>query len=145
VTAGANPISVKKGIDKTCEFLVAQLKEKAQPVKGASDIKARAAQPGPRGARRAAAARPGRRRRPPARGRARRWRVARGQKGAGLKRGMPLLSTCDSECPRAGGRPLREEKERKGGPRPAQNAATCDSWCPRAGGVPGTEGKEGKP
>ncbi|KAK9840846.1 hypothetical protein WJX81_008644 [Elliptochloris bilobata] len=39
VTAGANPISVKKGIDKTCDFLVGKLKEKAQPVKGSSDIK----------------------------------------------------------------------------------------------------------
>ncbi len=63
VTAGANPISVKKGIDKTCEFLVAQLKEKAQPVKGASDIKARAPRRA-RPARGAAAARPGRRRWP---------------------------------------------------------------------------------
>ena len=41
VTAGANPISVKKGIDKTCDFLVEKLREKAQPVKGSSDIKAR--------------------------------------------------------------------------------------------------------
>ena len=39
VTAGANPISVKKGIDKTCDFLVSKLKERAQPVKGNSDIK----------------------------------------------------------------------------------------------------------
>lgn len=39
VTAGANPISVKKGIDKTCEFLVAKLKEVAKPVKGRADIK----------------------------------------------------------------------------------------------------------
>ena len=41
VTAGANPISVKKGIDKTCDFLVEKLREKAQPVKGSSDIKVR--------------------------------------------------------------------------------------------------------
>lgn len=39
VTAGANPISVKKGIDKTCEYLVAKLKEAAKPVKGREDIK----------------------------------------------------------------------------------------------------------
>jgi chaperonin GroEL (HSP60 family) len=39
VTAGANPISVKKGIDKTCDFLVAKLKEVARPVKGTEDIK----------------------------------------------------------------------------------------------------------
>jgi chaperonin GroEL (HSP60 family) len=30
---------VKKGIDKTCEFLVAKLKEHAKPVKGRNDIK----------------------------------------------------------------------------------------------------------
>ena len=41
MTAGANPISVKKGIDKTCDFLVEKLREKAQPVKGSSDIKVR--------------------------------------------------------------------------------------------------------
>lgn len=39
VTAGANPISVKKGIDKTCEYLVGKLKEHAVPVKGREDIK----------------------------------------------------------------------------------------------------------
>ncbi len=39
VTAGANPISVKKGIDKTCTHLVAKLKEHAKPVKGREDIK----------------------------------------------------------------------------------------------------------
>lgn len=39
ITAGANPISVKKGIDKTCDFLVAKLKENAKPVKGRKDIK----------------------------------------------------------------------------------------------------------
>eukprot|EP01023_Acetabularia_acetabulum_P001875 TRINITY_DN1073_c0_g1_i1.p1 TRINITY_DN1073_c0_g1~~TRINITY_DN1073_c0_g1_i1.p1 ORF type:complete len:583 (-),score=171.88 TRINITY_DN1073_c0_g1_i1:587-2335(-) len=39
VTAGANPISVKKGIDKTCDFLVEKLKEKAKTVSGRSDIK----------------------------------------------------------------------------------------------------------
>ena len=39
-TSGANPIVVKKGIDKTCEFLVGKLKEKAKPVTGSLDIKA---------------------------------------------------------------------------------------------------------
>ena len=39
VTAGANPMSVKKGIDKTCEFLIGKLKEHAKPVKGRLDIK----------------------------------------------------------------------------------------------------------
>jgi chaperonin GroEL (HSP60 family) len=32
---------VKKGIDKTCEFLVSKLKEHAKPVKGRNDIKVR--------------------------------------------------------------------------------------------------------
>jgi chaperonin GroEL (HSP60 family) len=41
VTAGANPIAVKKGIDKTCEYLVGKLKEHAKPVKGREDIKVR--------------------------------------------------------------------------------------------------------
>lgn len=39
ITAGANPMSVKKGIDKTCEYLVGKLKENAKPVKGRNDIK----------------------------------------------------------------------------------------------------------
>jgi hypothetical protein len=39
VTAGANPINVKKGIDKTQEFLVAKLKENARPVQGKVDIR----------------------------------------------------------------------------------------------------------
>lgn len=39
VTAGSNPITLKKGIDKTCEYLVAKLKEVARPVKGTEDIK----------------------------------------------------------------------------------------------------------
>lgn len=39
VTAGANPISIKRGIDKTAEFLVSKLKELARPVKGSEDIK----------------------------------------------------------------------------------------------------------
>jgi hypothetical protein len=41
VTAGANPISVKKGIDKTSEFLVGKLRENAKPVQGRNDIKVR--------------------------------------------------------------------------------------------------------
>lgn len=39
VTSGANPVSIKKGIDKTCEFLVGKLRENAKPVKGTEDIK----------------------------------------------------------------------------------------------------------
>eukprot|EP00775_Hariotina_reticulata_P003531 gene3531-3800_t len=39
VTAGANPIAIKKGIDKTQEFLVGKLKENAKPVQGRNDIK----------------------------------------------------------------------------------------------------------
>lgn len=39
VTAGANPVSLKKGIDKTVNFLVEKLKENARPVKGREDIK----------------------------------------------------------------------------------------------------------
>ena len=39
VTSGANPIAVKKGIDKTCEFLVDKLRQNVKPVKGTDDIK----------------------------------------------------------------------------------------------------------
>ncbi len=39
VTAGSNPITLKKGIDKTCDFLVKKLKEVARPVKGTDDIR----------------------------------------------------------------------------------------------------------
>ena len=39
VTAGANPVSVKKGIDKTCEFLVGKLRALAKPVQGSADIR----------------------------------------------------------------------------------------------------------
>lgn len=39
VSAGANPISVKKGIDKTCAFLVEKLKENAKQISGPKDIK----------------------------------------------------------------------------------------------------------
>lgn len=39
VTAGANPISIKRGIDKTIDFLVNKLKDLSRPVKGSNDIK----------------------------------------------------------------------------------------------------------
>lgn len=39
VTAGANPIMIKRGIDKTCDFLVGKLRDNAKPVKGSQDIK----------------------------------------------------------------------------------------------------------
>ncbi|KAF3335204.1 ruBisCO large subunit-binding protein subunit alpha [Carex littledalei] len=40
VTSGANPVSLKKGIDKTVESLIQELERKARPVKGRGDIKA---------------------------------------------------------------------------------------------------------
>ncbi|XP_072986563.1 ruBisCO large subunit-binding protein subunit alpha [Typha latifolia] len=40
VTSGANPVSIKKGIDKTVQGLVEELEKKARPVKGRGDIKA---------------------------------------------------------------------------------------------------------
>ncbi|KAE8688774.1 RuBisCO large subunit-binding protein subunit alpha [Hibiscus syriacus] len=40
VTSGANPVSVKRGIDKTVQGLVGELEKKARPVKGRDDIKA---------------------------------------------------------------------------------------------------------
>ncbi|CAL9196549.1 unnamed protein product [Musa hybrid cultivar] len=40
VTSGANPVSVKKGIDKTVQKLVEELEKKARPVKGRGDIEA---------------------------------------------------------------------------------------------------------
>ncbi|MQM07561.1 hypothetical protein Taro_040405, partial [Colocasia esculenta] len=40
VTSGANPVSIKKGIDKTVQALVEELEKKARPVKGRGDIKA---------------------------------------------------------------------------------------------------------
>lgn len=40
VTAGANPVSIKKGIDKTVNFLVEQLQKRARDVKGSDDIRA---------------------------------------------------------------------------------------------------------
>lgn len=39
VTSGANPVNIKKGIDKTVQGLVEELEKKARPVKGRSDIK----------------------------------------------------------------------------------------------------------
>lgn len=40
VSSGANPVSLKKGIDKTVQGLVEELKTKSRPVKGREDIKA---------------------------------------------------------------------------------------------------------
>lgn len=40
VSSGANPVSLKKGIDKTVQGLVEELKKKSRPVKGREDIKA---------------------------------------------------------------------------------------------------------
>ncbi|CAI8616397.1 unnamed protein product [Vicia faba] len=40
VTSGANPVSIKKGIDKTVAALVEELERLARPVKGGDDIKA---------------------------------------------------------------------------------------------------------
>lgn len=39
VTSGANPVSLKKGIDKTVDALIAMLERRARPVKGRDDIK----------------------------------------------------------------------------------------------------------
>lgn len=39
VTSGANPVSLKKGIDKTVHGLIEELEKKARPVKGSGDIK----------------------------------------------------------------------------------------------------------
>ncbi|KAJ6708350.1 hypothetical protein OIU85_028599 [Salix viminalis] len=41
VTSGANPVSIKRGIDKTVQGLVEELEKKARPVKGRDDIKDR--------------------------------------------------------------------------------------------------------
>lgn len=40
VTSGANPVSIKKGIDKTVLGLVEELEKAARPIKGRDDIKA---------------------------------------------------------------------------------------------------------
>ncbi|CAN1837408.1 RuBisCO large subunit-binding protein subunit alpha, chloroplastic [Linum perenne] len=39
VTSGANPVSIKKGIDKTVQGLIYELEQKSRPVKGRDDIK----------------------------------------------------------------------------------------------------------
>jgi chaperonin GroEL (HSP60 family) len=39
VTSGANPVSIKKGIDKTVAGLIEELEKLARPVKGGDDIK----------------------------------------------------------------------------------------------------------
>lgn len=39
VTSGANPVSIKKGIDKTVQALVDELENKSRPVKGRDDVK----------------------------------------------------------------------------------------------------------
>ncbi|KAL1542710.1 ruBisCO large subunit-binding protein subunit alpha-like [Salvia divinorum] len=40
VTSGANPVSLKKGIEKTVQGLVGELENRARPIKGRDDIKA---------------------------------------------------------------------------------------------------------
>ena len=42
MTSGANPVSIKKGIDKTILALTEELENKARPVQGRDDIKGRA-------------------------------------------------------------------------------------------------------
>lgn len=39
VTSGANPVSIKRGIDKTCAHLVARLGDLSRDVKGTEDIR----------------------------------------------------------------------------------------------------------
>jgi hypothetical protein len=39
VTSGANPVAIKKGIDKTVAALIDELKERARPVQGRETIK----------------------------------------------------------------------------------------------------------
>jgi len=39
VTSGANPVSLKRGIDKTVQGLVEELEKRSRPVKGGDDIK----------------------------------------------------------------------------------------------------------
>lgn len=39
VTSGANPVSLKKGIDKTVQGLIQELENRARPVEGGGDIK----------------------------------------------------------------------------------------------------------
>ncbi|CAN0898921.1 RuBisCO large subunit-binding protein subunit alpha, chloroplastic [Linum grandiflorum] len=40
VTSGANPVSIKKGIDKTVQGLIYELEQRSRPVEGRDDIKA---------------------------------------------------------------------------------------------------------
>jgi chaperonin GroL len=40
VESGANPINLKKGMDKACNFLVGALKERSKPISSSADIKA---------------------------------------------------------------------------------------------------------
>lgn len=39
ITSGANPMAVKRGLEKTAEFLTLKLKENAKPIKGREDIR----------------------------------------------------------------------------------------------------------
>lgn len=39
VSSGSNPVSLKKGIDKTVRGLLEELRRKSKPVKGRKDIK----------------------------------------------------------------------------------------------------------
>lgn len=39
VTSGANPVALKKGIEKTVQGLIEELERKARPIKGRDDIK----------------------------------------------------------------------------------------------------------
>ena len=39
VTSGANPVAIKKGIDKTVSAIVEELRRRARPLKGRDDIK----------------------------------------------------------------------------------------------------------
>ncbi|XP_042067062.1 ruBisCO large subunit-binding protein subunit alpha, chloroplastic-like [Salvia splendens] len=39
VTSGANPVSLKRGIDKTVQGLIVELEKRARPIKGRDDIK----------------------------------------------------------------------------------------------------------
>ena len=39
MTSGANPVAIKKGIEKTVVALVEELKKSSRPVKGREDIR----------------------------------------------------------------------------------------------------------
>lgn len=45
VTSGANPVSLKRGIDKTVLGLIDELERRARPIKGRDDIKGIPADP----------------------------------------------------------------------------------------------------